>query len=62
MTGPVFSRWWGDPAESLDEIRAMRKRIEEAEKRAREVELRRKKRRIRKLVRLAKARELKGQR
>ncbi len=62
MSGPPFSRFWGDPAEHLDEWRALQKKVAAAEKRAKDLELKRNKQRIRKLLKQAKARELKGQR
>ncbi len=62
MSALFFSRWWGDPAESLDERRSLQKRCEEYEKRQKEIERRNKARKLKKLVKQAKARELKGQR
>ncbi|MBS1198140.1 MAG: hypothetical protein H6R18_1925 [Proteobacteria bacterium] len=59
-TAVPFSWMWGDPAETIDRLRSMRKAMEAEEKRLKEQERRRKSRRIRMLVRLAKAGELKG--
>lgn len=59
-TGVPFSWMWGDPAEFVDRLREMRSGMEEEEKRLKEQARRRKARRIRKLVRLAKAGKLKG--
>lgn len=56
-----FSWLWGDPAESLDRLRAVRERLAKADKEHRELERKRKARRIRKLVKQAKQRQLKGQ-
>lgn len=61
MAALPFSWLWGDPAESLDRLRATRAAVEKSDKAAREIERRKKARRIRKLVKLAKARMLKGQ-
>lgn len=58
----MFSWLWGDPAETLDQWRAIQARVEVAEKERKERERRMKARRIRKLVKMAKARQLKGQR
>ncbi len=55
-----FSWAWGDPALTVDRIRSMRARMAEEEKRLKEVERRRKARRIRKLTKLAMAGKLKG--
>lgn len=55
-----FSWAWGDPALTVDRIRDMRARMAEEEKRLKEVERRRKARRIRKLTKLAMAGRLKG--
>lgn len=57
-----FSWLWGDPAENLDRLRVVRARLEKEDKAFREREIRRNQRRIRKLVKQAKNRELKGQR
>lgn len=62
MTLPPFKWMQGDPATFLDRLRMLRQRMEAEEKRLKEVELRNKRRRIRKLVKQAKARQLKGQR
>lgn len=56
-----FSWMWGDPANVVDRLRPMQDRMAAAEKEIKERELRNKKRRIRKLVKLAKGRMLKGQ-
>lgn len=56
-----FSWEYGDPANVVDRLRAMRERMAKAEKQAIERDLRNKKRRIRKLLKLAKSRMLKGQ-
>lgn len=61
MSMPQFAWMWRAPAESIDRLREMRARIDRAEKELRERELRHKRRRVRKLVKMAKARELKGQ-
>ena len=61
MTGLPFSWMWGDPANVVDRLRPMQDRMAVAEKEIKERELRNKKRRIRKLVKLAKGRMLKGQ-
>lgn len=60
MSKVPFSWMYGDPAESLDRIREMRKDMEQAEKQIKERERIKKSRRIRKLVKLAKAGKLKG--
>lgn len=57
-----FSWLWGDPADSLDRLRTTRDRIEKADKEYREREIKRRQRKIRALVKAAKARQLKGQR
>ena len=57
-----FAWLWGNPEESLDRLRATRARFEKADKEFREQERKRKARRIRQLVKQAKARHLKGQR
>ncbi len=51
-----FSWLWDDPAETLDRLRATRARLEKVDKEMRERERRIKARRIRKLVKQAKAR------
>jgi hypothetical protein len=61
MNAVPFSWMWGDPAEVLDRLRLMKARMAVAETEMKERDLRNKKRRIRKLVKLAKARMLKGQ-
>ena len=61
MTGVPFSWMWGDPAECCDRLRSLHERMARAEKDQAEIDRRRKARRIRKLVKLAKARQLKGQ-
>lgn len=61
MSSVPFSWMWGDPAEILDRLRPMKARMAVAEKEMKERERRIKARRIRKLVKLAKARMLKGQ-
>lgn len=61
MSAVPFSWMWGDPAESLDRLRALRERMAIAEKEMRERERRLKARRIRKLTKLAMAGKLKGQ-
>lgn len=60
MSGLPFSRFWGDPAEHMDEWRALRERLEQAEKELKERERRKKARRIKKLTRQAMAGKLKG--
>ena len=60
---PVPFAWlWGDPAESLDRLRAMKMRMEKEEQAFKERERKRKARRIRQVVKLAMSRQLKGQR
>jgi hypothetical protein len=61
MSNPPFNRFWGDPAEHMDEWRSLRRLVEAAEKEQRERELKRKRRKIRKLTKLAMERKLKGQ-
>ena len=61
MSSVPFSWMWRDPAEVLDRLRPMQARLAIAEREQKERDRRRKARRIRKLVRLAKARMLKGQ-
>lgn len=61
MTAPPFSRFWGDPAQHLDEWRHLQRQLAKAEQEQRERDLKRKRRRIRKLLKQAKARQLKGQ-
>lgn len=60
MASVPFSWMWRDPAQTIDQLRQMRSRMEAEEKRLKEVERRRKARRIRKLVRAAMAGQLKG--
>lgn len=57
----MFSWLWGDPAECADRRRSMEDRVAEAEREMAERERKRKARRIRALVKLAKAGKLKGQ-
>lgn len=59
MTLP-FSWMWKDPALTIDQIRNLRARMDAEEKRLKDVERKRKARRIRQLTRLAKAGALKG--
>lgn len=59
MTLP-FSWMWKDPALTIDQIRSLRARMAAEEKRLKDVERKRKARRIRQLTRLAKAGALKG--
>ena len=61
MASLPFSWMWGDPSEVIDRLRPMQQRMATAEKEMKERDLRNKKRRIRKLVKQAKARLLKGQ-
>lgn len=61
MSAVPFAWLWHDPAETLDRLRVVRARLEKADQALREQERRRKARRIRKLVKAAKARQLKGQ-
>lgn len=56
-----FSWMWQDPAQTVDQMRALRARLADEEKRLKEQERRRKARRIRKLTKLAKAGMLKGE-
>mgnify|MGYP007071648054 CR=1 FL=1 len=58
MSALPFSWMYGDPAEVVDRLRDLRQRDAEF----RERERKRKARRIRQLTRMAKARQLKGQR
>lgn len=62
MSLPPFGWLWGDPAESVDRLRDLRQRLEAAEKEQRARELRANRRKIRKLLKAAKRRALKGQR
>lgn len=57
----ISSRFWGDPANCVDELRILRARLEQAEKEQKERARRRKARRIRKLTKQAMNRQLKGQ-
>lgn len=61
MSAVPFAWMWQDPAETLDRLRVVRARMEKADKDLREQERRRKARRIRKLLKAAKNRGLKGQ-
>ena len=62
MSGvPMFAWMFGDPAEVADRRRFLEDRIAEAEAKARDIERKRKARRIRALVKLAKAGKLRGQ-
>lgn len=61
MASVPFSWMYRDPAEVLDRLRPLQQRMADAEKQMRERERRIKRRRIKKLVKLAKARMLKGQ-
>lgn len=56
-----FSWMWKDPAETIDQMRGLRARMDIEEKRIKEQDRRRKARRIRMLTKLAKAGKLKGQ-
>lgn len=60
MTGVPFSWMYQDPALIADRLRTMRAGMAIEEKRLKEVERRKKQRRIRKLTKLAKAGMLKG--
>lgn len=60
MFGAPFSWMWRDPAHCVDAIRSMNDRMAKAEKEIKERDRIRKARRIRKLVKAAKARLLKG--
>lgn len=60
MTGVPFGWMYQDPALIIDRLRSMRLRVALEEQRLREQDRRRKARKIRKLVRLAKAGKLKG--
>lgn len=62
MSGVPFGWMWGDPAAHLDRLRSVRSRLEAADKEFRAREIKRNQRRIRKLVKAAKAQQLKGQR
>lgn len=58
---PLFRWMFGDPAECVDRRRFIEDRVAEAERDVREIERRRKARRIKKLVKQARAGLLKGQ-
>lgn len=58
----MFSWLYGDPAEVADRRRFMEERVAEAAREVQEMDRRRKARRIRKLLKLALSRQLKGQR
>lgn len=60
MSGPLLAWMYRDPALITDDLRALRERLAKAEAEMRERDRRRKARRIRKLVKLAKAGKLKG--
>ena len=60
MASVPFSWMWKDPALITDQLIGMRERMALEEKRLKEQDRRRKARKIRKLVRLAKAGKLKG--
>lgn len=62
MSAPPFAWMWGDPAEHMDRLTALKERLLKEEKDFKERERRRKARNIRKLVKQAMARQLKGQR
>lgn len=62
MSGAPFKWMWGDPADVMDRLRPLRERLAQEEALRKEIRRRKKARRIRHLVKLAMARELKGQR
>ena len=62
MSAPPFAWMWSDPAEHMDRLTALKERLLTEEKEFKERERRRKARNIRKLVKQAMARQLKGQR
>lgn len=62
MSGVPFSWLWGDPAENLDRLRAVRSRMEKEDAEFQKRERKRKKKRIKELTRQAMNRQLKGQR
>ncbi len=62
MPSAPFSWMWGDPADCIDRLRSMKDRMGKAEADIKERLRIKKSRRIRKLVKAAKARLLKGQR
>lgn len=61
MSAVPFSWMWGDPAENCDRLRSMRERMAAAEQEQKERDRRRKSRRIKKLLKMAENRQLKGQ-
>ena len=61
MSLPPFSWMFKDPAEIVDDIRDIRKRLDAAEKERKARELKANRRKIRKLLKAAQRRELKGQ-
>ncbi len=61
MASVPFSWMWSDPALITDRLIGMRERMAQEERRLKEQERRRKARKIRSLVRLAKAGRLKGE-
>lgn len=61
MSGAPFKWMWGDPADVMDRLRPLRERLVQEEAMRKEIRRRKKARRIRHLVKLAMARELKGQ-
>lgn len=58
MSAPPFAWMWRDPAEVAERMEGLQEQLKRGEAR----ELRNKRRRIRELVKQAKARQLKGQR
>ncbi|MBP8226104.1 MAG: hypothetical protein KAX59_08150 [Acidovorax sp.] len=62
MSLPPFDWLWRDPADAMDRLLSLKERLAKEEQEFKERERRRKARRIRQLVKLAKARQLKGQR
>ncbi len=62
MSLPPFDWLWRDPADSMDRLLSLKERLAKEEQEFKERERRRKARRIRQMVKLAKARQLKGQR
>lgn len=62
MSAPPFAWMWGDPAQHMDRLQSLKDRLLKEEKEFKERERRRKARNIRKLVKQAMARQLKGQR
>lgn len=61
MANVPFSWMWGDPAENVDRLREMKQRMEKAEKEIKARDRIKKARKWRKLLKQAKARQLKGQ-